>query len=163
MASMAEHYSVNRLLLGGLMETGPESKEPDNPRKQLFDAFIEHFYSVNSHEGVFPKKCRTCGKEYESLHHYICDTEAKAQTMEDVGEIMGKSFTMVYRNCSCGNTLVVTITEEIMPQITEFWDSLKLEAEISGHSLKHIVTSFVEEWENDIHSQFSCIKKNRRF
>jgi hypothetical protein len=50
-----------------------------------------------------------------------------------------------------------------MPQITEFWEALRLEAEISGHSLKHIVTSFVEEWENDINSQLSRIRKNTRF
>ncbi|MFH0959633.1 MAG: hypothetical protein V1897_13115 [Pseudomonadota bacterium] len=144
------------------METGPESKEPDNPRKLLFEAFIEEFCSVNSHEGVFPKKCRTCGKEYTNLHHYISDTEGKAQTMEDAREIMGRHFTMVYRNCSCGNTLVVTITDEIMPKIAEFWEALRMEAEISGHSLKKIVTLFVEEWENDSRSQFSCIKNNGR-
>lgn len=145
------------------METGAKSKVISAFRKELFDDFIEHFLCIDNHEEVFPKKCRTCGKEYGSLDHYICDTEAKAQTMEDAGEIMGKSFTMVYRNCSCGNTLVVTITDQIMPKIVEFWEALRLEANTSGHSLKSIVAAFVEEWENQIHSQYSCIKKNRRF
>jgi len=145
------------------MVEGAVSGASNKPCDLIFDYFIQQLSLINNHKNLFPKKCRTCGKDYENLYHYICDTEAKAQSIEDAGEIMGKSFTMIYRNCSCGNTLVITITDEIMPEIKLVWKTLRNQAEISGKPLKEIVASFLEEWENEIHGQYNCLERRERF
>lgn len=144
------------------MLEGAESEASNKPCALIFDYFIQKLSLINNHKNLFPKKCRTCGKDYENLYHYICDTEAKAQSIEDAGKIMGKSFTMIYRNCCCGNTLVITITDEIMPEIKLFWKTLRTRAENSGEPIKEIVASFLEEWENEIHGHYNCLKRHKR-
>lgn len=140
-------------------KSGDFERTPD----QVFSSFVQQFSIMNNSRNIFPKKCRTCGKEYESLYQYLCDTEAKAQSMEDAGEIMGKSSTMIYRNCSCGNTLVVTVTDQILPTISDFWRALREMAEIQGKPLKEVVALFVEEWERQIHKQYNCLEGRKRF
>ena len=140
-----------------------KSGDFETTRDQVFSSFVQQFSIMNNSRNIFPKKCRTCGKEYESLYQYLCDTEAKAQSMEDAGEIMGKSSTMIYRNCSCGNTLVVTVTDQILPTISDFWRALRRLAEIQGKPLKEVVALFVEEWERQIHKQYNCLEGRRRF
>ena len=140
-----------------------KSGDFETTRDQVFSSFVQQFSIMNNSRNIFPKKCRTCGKEYESLYQYLCDTEAKAQSMEDAGEIMGKSSTMIYRNCSCGNTLVVTVTDQILPTISDFWRALRRMAEIQGKPLKEVVALFVEEWERQIHKQYNCLEGRRRF
>jgi hypothetical protein len=140
-----------------------KSRDFERTRDQVFSAFFQKFSIINNSRNLFPKKCRTCGKKYESLYQYLCDTEAKGQSMEDVGEIMGKSSTMIYRNCSCGNTLVVTVTDQILPSIADFWRELRHLAKFNETPLNEIVASFVEEWENQIHKQYSCLTGHKRF
>jgi hypothetical protein len=140
-----------------------KSLDFERTRDQVFSSFVQQFSIMNNNRNIFPKKCRTCGKVYESLYQYLCDTEAKAQSLEDAGEIMGKSSTMIYRNCSCGNTLVVTVTDQILPSITDFWRELRRMAEIQGKPLKEVVTLFVEDWERQIHKQYNCLDRPQRF
>ncbi|MGO8881934.1 MAG: hypothetical protein ACLPVO_12380 [Desulfomonilaceae bacterium] len=145
------------------MEEETESRVAERTREMVFKDFIQQFSLINNDKDLFPKKCRTCGKKYESLYHYIYDTEAKAQSMEDAGEIMGKSFTMIYRNCSCGNTLVVSVTDEILPSIKDFWKAVRRLAYKSNMPVKEIVTSFVDEWERQIRNHFNCVQRRTRF
>jgi len=145
------------------MEEETESRVAERTREMVFKDFIQQFSLINNDKDLFPKKCRTCGKKYESLYHYIYDTEAKAQSMEDAGEIMGKSFTMIYRNCSCGNTLVVSITDEILPSIKDFWKAVRHLAYKSNMPVKEIVTSFIDEWECQIRNHFNCVQRRTRF
>lgn len=145
------------------MEEETESRVPERTREMVFKDFIQQFSLINNDKDLFPKKCRTCGKKYESLYHYIYDTEAKAQSMEDAGEIMGKSFTMIYRNCSCGNTLVVSVTDEILPSIKDFWKAVRRLSYKSNMPVKEIVTSFIDEWESQIRNHFNCVQRRTRF
>ncbi len=145
------------------MEEETEPRVPERTREMVFKDFIQQFSLINNDKDLFPKKCRTCGKKYESLYHYIYDTEAKAQSMEDAGEIMGKSFTMIYRNCSCGNTLVVSVTDEILPSIKDFWKAVRRLSYKSNMPVKEIVTSFIDEWESQIRNHFNCVQRRTRF
>lgn len=145
------------------MEEETEPRVPERTREMVFKDFIQQFSLINNDKDLFPKKCRTCGKKYESLYHYIYDTEAKAQSMEDAGEIMGKSFTMIYRNCSCGNTLVVSVTDEILPSIKDFWKAVRRLSYKSNMPVKEIVTSFIDEWESQIRNHFNCLQRRTRF
>jgi hypothetical protein len=145
------------------MEEETESWVSEKTREMVFKDFIQQFSLINNDKDLFPKKCRTCGKEYESLYHYIYDTEAKAQSMEDAGEIMGRSSTMIYRNCSCGNTLVVTVTDEIFTSIKDFWKAVRSMADKSNQPVKDVVKSFVDEWESQIQNYFNCIQRRTRF
>lgn len=145
------------------MKKGTKSRSWGNNRDLVFDDFIEQFSSINNDKNLFPKKCRTCGKKYDSLYRYIFDTEAKAQSMEDAGEILGQSCTMIYRNCSCGNTLVVTIRDETLPSIGDFWEAMRHLEQNSEETLKNIVTAFVEEWERKIGLHYNLVDRRARF
>jgi hypothetical protein len=116
---------------------------------------------LNSSCTIPPKECRACGKMYCDLHQYIWDTEAKAQTIEDAGEVMGKAFTMLYRNCSCGNTLVLTLTSDNFPQIVDFWIMISKEAESRNESVKETVLSFMRDWESSLKRNHPGLKKRR--
>jgi len=61
---------------------------------------------------------------------------------EDCKEVMGKPFTMVYRHCPCGNTLVLTLTEENFPSLDRMWAMLHAEATKSGIPLEALVKEF---------------------
>lgn len=98
---------------------------------------------------------------YCDLHQYIWDTEAKAQTIEDAGEVMGKAFTMLYRNCSCGNTLVLTLTSDNFPQIVDFWIMIRKEAESKNASVKETVLNFMHEWERSLKRNHPSLKKRK--
>jgi hypothetical protein len=103
---------------------------------------IKLFFDIDEHDQLFPKVCRTCGKSFGSLSEYLYATTPKGHSFEDCHEVMGKPFTMIYRHCLCGNTLVLTLTEEVFPMLDLFWSILKEEAETSGRPLKEIVTEF---------------------
>lgn len=118
-----------------------------NPK---FSKFIKLLAQLNKSNRIPSKECRACGKVYCDLDQYIWDTEAKAQTMEDAGGIMNKAFTMLYRNCSCGNTLVLTLTGEIFPEISSFWAMIRNEAETAHMEPKEVVLRFMHDWENYI-------------
>lgn len=128
----------------------------ENPK---FLKFIELLANLNHSDKIPSKHCRACGKMYADLHEYIWDTEAKGQTMEDVGGVMDKAYTMLYRNCSCGNTLVLTLTGDNFPELSEFWDMIKQESKDRQLPVKTIVSAFMADWEHFIEKQ---TKKNKK-
>ncbi len=131
-------------------------------RNPNFLKFINLLAVLNKSGRIPPKECRACGKVYCDLDQYIWDTEAKAQTMEDAGGVMSKAFTMLYRNCSCGNTLVLTLTGEIFPEINEFWNMIRTEAQEKECPAKEVVLSFMHDWEDYINRRHSGSKKTKR-
>jgi len=110
-----------------------------------FLEFIKHLAGINSTEKLFPKACRTCGKVFPSFGHYLIDTIPKAHSFEDCEEVMGSPFTMIYRHCGCGNTLVLTLTLDNFPLLDELWIMLREEAEIRGEPLPVVVRAFAEQ------------------
>lgn len=115
-----------------------------NPR---FLEFIKLLVSIDTSDKLFPKECRACGKRFRSLSEYLCTTLPKAHTFEDCREVMRKPFTMVYRHCTCGNTLVLSLNEEILSGLNEFWTMLEREAAETGRPLLTVVTEFADECE----------------
>lgn len=104
--------------------------------------FIELFAHIGMHEKLFPKYCKTCGRKYASFLDYVLDTVAKTHCLEDCSDVMGRPYTMMYRHCGCGNTLVLSITDEVLPALDEFWEAIARHAETSGRSPKSIVLDF---------------------
>ncbi|MGC8657805.1 MAG: hypothetical protein ACP5U1_01910 [Desulfomonilaceae bacterium] len=145
------------------MERETKLRVDHRTREMVFTDFIQRFSSINNHSRLFPKRCRTCGKKYPSLYDYIHETESKGQSMEDVTETFGRPFTMIYRNCSCGNTLVISITDEILTSIDVFWKDMRELAAASGQPLGETVESFMEEWERTIRHHFNLISRRKRF
>lgn len=127
--------------------TGMSTETTDGRYNPRFLEFIEKFVPVDTHEKLFPKECRTCGRTYVSLSHYLWGTVAKGHTLDDAEEVMGMPYTMTYRHCTCGNTLVLTFTAETYPVLTEMWAMLAEEAKGSGKPLIDIVADFVDQWE----------------
>jgi hypothetical protein len=78
---------------------------------------------------------------------YIRSTHAKGHSMEDYRGAMGKPFTMIYRHCACGNTLVLALTGEDCFFLDQFWEAISLQAQLSGRSVREMVSDFVSQWE----------------
>ncbi|MDQ7784037.1 MAG: hypothetical protein RDU20_14230 [Desulfomonilaceae bacterium] len=119
----------------------------DNRFNPRFLKFIELFVPIDTHEKLFPKECRTCGRTYGSLSEYLLRTVAKGHTLDNAEEVMGEPFTMTYRHCACGNTLVLTFTAETYPVLGELWSMLGEEARSAGKPLNEAVMDFVDQWE----------------
>jgi len=109
--------------------------------------FIKLFGLIDANPKLFPKGCRACGKIYASLSEYIILTLPKGQSLDDGEQVMGRQWTMMYRHCTCGNTLVVTFTDETFPMIGKLWSMLRTEAQERGTPLKEVVLDFVKQWE----------------
>ncbi len=114
----------------------------DRSRDEQFLHFIRLFEGIKSHKKLFPKECRVCGKKFASYPEYVRDTFPKAHMLEDCSEVMKRGFTMMYRHCECGNTLILTFTDEILPALDEFWCMLRREADRSGQPLRQVVKDF---------------------
>lgn len=127
-----------------------------------FLKYVKLLAQLNKSGKIPPKECRACGKIYCGLDQYIWDTEAKAQTMEDAGGVMSKAFTMLYRNCSCGNTLILTLTGEIFSEISEFWGMIRTEAQIGESPLRDVVLIFMHDWEDHIDRHHVGFKRTKR-
>lgn len=59
-------------------------------------------------KSAFPKKCSGCGKVYETLEQFLSETRDirnSSGLMSSLGE-EEQSIVEVYRNCSCGSTLM---------------------------------------------------------
>ncbi|MFH1112601.1 MAG: hypothetical protein V1792_01645 [Pseudomonadota bacterium] len=125
-----------------------------NPR---FLEFIRLFIPIDTHEKLFPKECRTCGRTFSSLSEYLLRTVGKGHTLDDAEEVMGTPFTMTYRHCSCGNTLVLTFTAETYPLLGELWAMLTKEAERAGKPLTVVTTDFVGQWERYATAYFDTL------
>ncbi|MBM3298821.1 MAG: hypothetical protein FJY85_02560 [Deltaproteobacteria bacterium] len=115
-----------------------------NPR---FGRFLKLFLTINTHEKLFPKECRTCGRKFTSLTNYLWSTVAKGHCLEDAEPVMRRPYTMSYRHCACGNTLILTLTEEIYPSLRDLWTVLRQEAERTGRPLNDVVSEFADQWQ----------------
>lgn len=122
-----------------------------NPR---FSQYIELFRSIEDTELLFPKPCRACGRSFVGLSDYLLSTSPKGHSMEDASSVMQKQFTMMYRHCTCGNTLVLSFTEEIFPALESLWSMLQREAEQTGKSLQAVVLAFMNQWERSVRCGF---------
>jgi len=58
-------------------------------------------------EGAFPKKCSSCGTEFESMIGFY----EKTQSLAKDGSIVGRGKILLPRNCKCGTTLTIQIHE----------------------------------------------------
>ncbi len=112
-----------------------------------FSEYIELFQSIDDTDMLFPKPCRACGRNFYSISDYICYTSPKGHSIEDASGVMQKPFTMMYRHCACGNTLVLTFTEAIFPRLGNFWSMVEQEAEETGKSTQEVVLEFMKQWE----------------
>ncbi|MEW6351312.1 MAG: hypothetical protein AB1646_19845 [Thermodesulfobacteriota bacterium] len=118
------------------------STEDYDPR---FLEWFRRMYSSKELERLFPKRCAVCGKEYPSFGAFVGSTTPKGEVFQDAASVMDRAFTMVYRHCTCSNTLVVTLTEEAFPMIDGMWDLLREEAEESGKDLKEVTKEFARQ------------------
>lgn len=86
--------------------------EQSSTRAGRFSEFIQLFYMLGKHEKLFPKICRTCGTEYHSFSEFLQGTRPLAHGLQDASEVMHTPYTLQYRNCTCGSTLVLSLTAE---------------------------------------------------
>lgn len=110
-----------------------------------FLEFFKLFLALGCEAKLFPKKCRACGKEFKTFPEYIHDTHAVGHGLEDYSEAMRKPLTMQYRNCPCGSTLVLALTEDVFPLMERFWNTMKEVAEESDRPFKEVVNAFREQ------------------
>lgn len=60
-------------------------------------------------EATFPKRCRTCGREYASLQAFIAQTEVirpRQSGLKESEDDDGRPIVELFRNCVCGSTLM---------------------------------------------------------
>jgi hypothetical protein len=122
------------------------------------EKFIDDFIALHRNEALFPKGCRSCGEEFRTLSEYLCLTVPKGHVFEDYSKIMKKPYTMVYRHCICGNTLVLVLTEDVFPDLNKFWSNMRDVAEEKGIPLKDVVDCFVSHCDNYILLKNPCLK-----
>lgn len=109
---------------------------------------------------MFPKKCRTCGREYCSFPEYIHQTLPVAHGLEPYTDSLEEIQTMQYRNCRCGSTLAINLTRESYPLLGSFWEMIAGEAERTGRPSRDIVMEFREQCNRYIIEQAKDAKKH---
>lgn len=60
-------------------------------------------------ETTFPKRCRTCGREYANLQAFIAQTEVirpRQSGLKESEDDDGRPIVELFRNCVCGSTLM---------------------------------------------------------
>jgi len=122
----------------------------NNQIDSKFAEFMELFSLIGSDEKLFPKLCRTCGTSYLSFSDFVAGTVAKGHCLEDCSQVMGKPYTMMYRHCECGNTLVLSLTDEVFPELNDFWKMMMQEAEARGIPLRSLVMEFANSCESHL-------------
>lgn len=133
------------------------SEETEDRYDERFLEFIKLLVLIDKNEQLFPKQCRTCGTSFRSLSEYLCATVAKNHSWQDCEEVMGKPFTMLYRHCTCGNTLVLTLTEATFPVLRDLWSILRDEARESGRPLDEVVGEFSQQCDDYMFTHvYSC-------
>lgn len=110
-----------------------------------FLEFIRAFAELGKDTSLFPKKCRTCGREYCSFPEYIHKTFPVAHGLEPYTDALEELRTMQYRNCLCGSTLAINMTRETYPLLDKFWEMIAGEAEATGRPTREIVLEFREQ------------------
>jgi hypothetical protein len=138
---------------GAMRELDSQKKEADARYNERFLRFIRLFASIETNPKLFPKECRTCGRKFGSFSRYLRNTLAKGHGLEDCSEVMGGPFTMMYRHCACGNTLVLSLTPETMPMLDGFWGMLQEEAEETGRPFLTVVREFSDQCDHFIITQ----------
>jgi hypothetical protein len=119
-------------------ESGPSY----NPRFIEFFRLLAEIHATDSTANLFPKRCRVCTKEFQGMSEYLCGTTPKGHVFEDCKDVMKKPFTMVYRHCTCGNTLVLTLTDKNFQALDRMWSMLADEAAASSLPLESVVREF---------------------
>jgi uncharacterized C2H2 Zn-finger protein len=114
--------------------------------------FCRALGELKDSERLFPKKCKTCSQQFRDLGEYVRKTVPKAHVFEDCSETMGRPFTMMYRHCSCGNTLVMTLTDELLGELEEMWQTLRKIAGESGEPLNTVVAEFSSQCDKHLAS-----------
>ena len=127
-------------------DTGPCCDKVQVQSRDAFFKFRQFF--IDAARERFPKTCSLCGRKYPNLPDYIRSTHAKAHSMEDYRGAMRKPFTMIYRHCACGNTLALALTGPDCSFLDQFWEAMSLEAELTGKSVREVVSDFVSQWES---------------
>jgi hypothetical protein len=119
--------------------------------------FLDCFSRIRDDQRLFPKECRSCGEEFASFSEYLCLTNPKGHGLEDCSGVMKRAYTLCYRHCPCGNTLVLPLTADVFPRIQEFWDALRDISEERGIPLVEVVAEFVAQCERHILEQNPCL------
>lgn len=128
------------------METqSSTSREQSERRNKRFLEFIKLFHMIGKDDRLFPKTCSTCGAEYHSFSEFLQGTHPLGHGLEDVQSVMHAPYTMQYRNCACGTTLVLSLTADIYPELDRFWNMLQQEADETGQSLREVVADYREQ------------------
>lgn len=117
---------------------------PPLVRASQLTSFIRAFAAINTDPKLFPKECRTCNRVFRTFAEYLRETIPKGHVLEDCSDVMSRTYTMVYRHCPCGNTLVLSVTGEVMPELDDFWAAVKDESEQTGKTVREIVMAFTE-------------------
>lgn len=118
------------------------NESPESGLDPRLAKFCKAFSKLNNCGTLFPKKCRTCSQIFKDISQYVEKTVPKAHVFEDCSDVMGKPYTMMYRHCSCGNTLVTTLTEDTFSELDELWATLRKVAKDSGRPLNKVVEEF---------------------
>ena len=148
--------------LAGAKEARPVEKGACGSNSHFLEYFrlFAEIHAIGDMSKVFPKECRVCGRTFGSFAEFIRATQPKGHVFEDCQEVMDRPFTMVYRHCSCSNTLVVTLTADIFPPLVRFWSMLGQEAEQSGKPLSEVVRDFSAQCDRYIlNGDGSCPEK----
>ena len=129
------------------------TKKIDSEYNPAYGKFIRLFKEIEKNERLFPKECKTCGKMFGTYSQFIDETVPKGHVMEDCADVMKTPFTMMYRHCMCGNTLVLTLTEETASWLDELWEMLNEEAERTGKPIRTVVAEFTAQCDEIIVSE----------
>lgn len=133
----------------------------DSALDPRFREFIELFARIGSDERIFPKKCNACGKMYRSFPEYIHATTPAGHALEDCTDVMQVPYAMQYRNCRCGTTLVLSITEETYPLIERFWNTLREIASEEKRPLAKVVSDFRDQCNRYVKDVFEAESKTQ--
>jgi hypothetical protein len=139
------------------------SREQRAGRNERFSEFIKLFHTIGKDDRLFPKMCGTCGAEYHSFSEYLQGTQPVGHGLEDVKRVMHAPYTMQYRNCACGTTLILSLTEQIYPELDRFWNMLQQEADETGQSLRQVVADFREQCNRYILDQMLEEEESARY
>ncbi len=107
--------------------------------------YIKEFCAIGADTRLFPKKCSTCGCEYSSFPDYIHGTFPVAHGLEPYIDPLDALHTMQYRNCRCGSTLCINLTEEHYPLLESFWEMLGKESKETKRPIREVVLEFREQ------------------
>lgn len=115
---------------------------------ERFLQFLKLFSDIDTDENLFPRECRVCGTRFRNVGEYCQSTNPKGHCFEDCRNLSkSKPFMMLYRHCKCGNTLVLTITEQAFPHLNAFWQMLHDEASDSERLIKEVIAEFADQFD----------------